>query len=96
VPGAGEETRAVGGVVVSVKYVFGLARAADGRDTLTLELPPGATVFEALQRLGLSALELHAAVNGESAADGTVLRDGDEMILIPSIQGGSAVKEERP
>jgi molybdopterin converting factor small subunit len=53
-------------------------------------------VFEALQRLGLSALELHAAVNGESAADGTVLRDGDEMILIPSIQGGSAVKEERP
>ena len=47
-------------------------------------------MFEALRRLGLSALELHAAVNGESAADGTVLRDGDEMILIPSIQGGRA------
>ena len=77
-------------MVVTVKYVFGLARGADGRDTLSLELPPGATVFEALRRLGLSALELHAAVNGESAADGTVLRDGDEMILIPSIQGGRA------
>jgi sulfur carrier protein ThiS len=75
-------------VVVSVRYVFGLARAADGRDTLTLELPPGSTVFEAIRQLGLSALEIHAAVNGESAADGTVLRDGDEMILIPSIQGG--------
>lgn len=76
-------------MVVTVKYVFGLARTADGRDTLALELPAGATVFEALRRLGLSALELHAAVNGESAADGTVLRDGDEVILIPSIQGGS-------
>jgi molybdopterin converting factor small subunit len=75
-------------VVVTVKYIFGLARAVDGRDTLTLELPPGATVFEAIRQLGLSALELHAAVNGESAVDGTVLRDGDEMILIPSIQGG--------
>ena len=77
-----------GGVVVTVRYIFGLARAADGGDTLSLELPPGSTVFEALRRLGLSALELHAAVNGESAGDGTVLRDGDEMILIPSIQGG--------
>ena len=83
-------------MVVTVRYIFGLARAADGRDTLTLELPPGSTVFEALRRLGLSALELHAAVNGESAADGTVLRDGDEMILIPSIQGGRGVREEWP
>jgi len=78
----------VGGVVVTVKYIFGLTRSVDGRETLTLELPPGSTGFEAIRRLGLSALELHAAVNGESAADGTVLRDGDEMILIPSIQGG--------
>ena len=66
------------------------------RDALSLELPPGSTVFEALRRLGLSALELHAAVNGESAADGTVLRDGDEMILIPSIQGGRGELEAWP
>jgi sulfur carrier protein ThiS len=75
-------------VVVTVKYVFGLARGADGADTVALELPPGATVFEALRRLGVSALELHAAVNGASAADGTVLHDGDEVTLIPAIQGG--------
>lgn len=85
-----------GGVVVTVRYIFGLARAADGGDALSLELPPGSTVFEALRRLGLSALELHAAVNGESAADGTVLRDGDEMILIPSIQGGRGELEAWP
>ena len=80
-------------MIVTVKYIFGLARAADGRDALALELPAGATVFEALRQLGVSALELHAAVNGESAADGTVLRDGDEVILIPAIQGG---REEQP
>jgi sulfur carrier protein ThiS len=73
---------------VTVRYVFGLARAGEGRDRLTLELPGGTTVFEALQRLGVSCLELHAAVNGESAADATVLRDGDEVTLIPAIQGG--------
>ena len=76
-------------MVVTVKYVFGLARAEGGRDTLRLDLPGGATVFEALQRLGVSCLELHAAVNGESAADSTVLRDGDEVTLIPAIQGGA-------
>ncbi len=75
-------------VVVTVKYVFGLARGGDGPGGIRLELPGGATVFEAMQRLGLSALELHAAVNGESAADATVLRDGDEVTLIPAIQGG--------
>jgi sulfur carrier protein ThiS len=75
-------------MVVRVRYVFGLARGHDGRDEIRLELPGGATVFEALQRLGVSALELHAAVNGESAPDGTVLRDGDEVTLIPAIQGG--------
>jgi sulfur carrier protein ThiS len=73
---------------VRVKYVFGLACGADGRDEIRLELPGHATVFEVLQHLGLSSLELHAAVNGESAPDGTVLRDGDHLTLIPAIQGG--------
>ncbi|HEV8673568.1 MAG TPA: MoaD/ThiS family protein [Methylomirabilota bacterium] len=75
-------------MVVTVRYVFGLARRADGHDRIRLELPEGATVFESMQRLGVSCLELHAAVNGESAADATVLHDGDEVTLIPAIQGG--------
>ena len=76
-------------MVVSVTYVFGVGRGADGRDTVTLDLPGGATVFEVIQRLGVSCLELHAAVNGASATDGTVLRDGDAVALIPAIQGGA-------
>jgi sulfur carrier protein ThiS len=75
-------------VVVRVTYLFGLAQRVDGGDTLELTLPPGATLFQALRALGLSALELHAAVNGESAIDGTVLHEGDEVTLIPAIQGG--------
>lgn len=75
-------------MVVRVRYVFGLACGPDGRDGVRLELPGGATVFQAMQQLGVSALEIHAAVNGESAADATVLRDGDEVTLIPAIQGG--------
>ncbi len=75
-------------MVVRVRYVFGVGRGRAGGDEIRLELPGGATVFEAMQRLGVSSLELHAAVNGESAPDGTVLRDGDEVTLIPAIQGG--------
>ena len=75
-------------MVVTVRYVFGLARSEAGREAIRLELPAGATLFQAMQRLGVSSLELHAAVNGESAGDGTVLRDGDEVMLIPAIQGG--------
>lgn len=77
-------------MLVTVKYLFGLARGPAGCDEMRLELPRGATVFEAMQHLGVSSLELHAAVNGESAADATVLHDGDEVTLIPAIQGGAA------
>ena len=76
-----------GAMLVKVRYVFGLV-GTEGRDTVTVELQAGSTVFEAMRELGLSSLEVHAAVNGASATDGTVLHDGDEVLLIPSIQGG--------
>ena len=75
-------------MVVRVHYVFGLAPSRGGADRIALEVPPGTTVFEVLRRLGVSSLELHAAVNGASATDGTVLGEGDEVTLIPAIQGG--------
>jgi sulfur carrier protein ThiS len=76
-------------VVVRVTYLFGLQRASGRAAAVAVDLPGGTTVFEALQHLDLSRLELHAAVNGASASDGTVLRDGDEVTLIPAIQGGA-------
>ena len=74
-------------MVVTVRYVFGVARGSG--DVVTLEVGERTTVFEVLQRLGVSCLELHAAVNGASATDATVLQDGDEVALIPAIQGGA-------
>lgn len=76
-------------MVVTVRYVFGLGRGPGGGHEVRLEVPGDTTVFGVMQRLGVSGLELHAAVNGESAPDGRVLRDGDEVTLIPAIQGGA-------
>lgn len=76
-------------MVVTVRYVFGVVPTGEGGSVTRLELPRSATVFEVMQRLGVSGLELHAAVNGESATDLTVLRDGDDLTLIPAIQGGA-------
>lgn len=77
-------------MVVRVTYLFGLQGASGRAATVAVDLPGGATVFEALQHLDLSRLELHAAVNGASASDTTVLREGDEVTLIPAIQGGAS------
>ncbi len=84
-PAAGAVTS--GSVRIRVRYIFGL-READRDRPQRLNLPPGTTVFEVLRQLGLSALELLPAVNGETVPDGAVLHDGDELILIPAIQGG--------
>jgi sulfur carrier protein ThiS len=88
-PMAPAETPLTGGtdVRVRVRYIFGL-RDRDGERERTLVLPARTTVFEVLQMLGLSALELLPAVNGETVPDGSVLADGDELLLIPAIQGG--------
>ena len=72
---------------VRVTYLFGL-RDRERDSVRTLDVPAGTTVFQIMQELGLSGLELHPAVNGRSVPDATVLEDGDELILIPGIQGG--------
>lgn len=74
-------------MTVRVRYLFGL-RDRERENQRTLELAAGTTVFEVLQQLGLSSLELHPAVNGRSVPDTAALQDGDELILIPGIQGG--------
>lgn len=72
-------------MTVRLRYLFGLS-ARDG--VQALEVPAGTTVFEVMQQLGLSTLELHPAINGRSVPDTATLQDGDELVLIPGIQGG--------
>ena len=75
--------------------LFAQLRLQSGTASVTLELPEGATVSTALDRFfadypGLSPYRptLLSAVDLDYAAPGQPLRDGQEIALIPPVQGG--------
>jgi molybdopterin synthase catalytic subunit len=76
--------------------LFASYREAAGRGHFDLELPPGATVRDAIDRI-LSAHPLIAegrqvviAKNREYVGVDAPLGDGDELALIPPVSGGDA------
>ena len=75
---------------VCVRLFAGLRERA-GTDELELELPDGACVRDALERLGdvIDGAPVVLAVNRTYADDGDPLRPGDEVALIPPVSGGS-------
>jgi molybdopterin converting factor subunit 1 len=79
-------------VEVTVR-LFAMLRERAGAPELTLELPDGACVRDALASEPLAALAggipLVMAVNREYADGGRVLDAGDELALIPPVSGGS-------
>jgi MoaE-MoaD fusion protein len=79
-------------VEVTVR-LFAMLRERAGAPELTLELPEGSRVSEALASEPLSALAdgipLVMAVNREYADGEQVLDAGDELALIPPVSGGS-------
>lgn len=83
-------------VHIRVLY-FAVFRERLRSDGETQELPDGATVDAALAALGrrhpaIRGLlpSVKAAVNQEIAPPGRVLRDGDELAIIPPVAGGVA------
>src|SRR5829696_8744859 len=73
-----------------------MLRERAGARELTLSLPDGARVSDALAALRDVAppeLPLVMAVNREYARDDRVLDPGDELALIPPVSGGSGVSE---
>jgi molybdopterin converting factor subunit 1 len=72
--------------------LFAMLRERAGARQLTIELPDGARVRDALDTLGdLAAdLPLVMAVNREYAPEDHVLDPGDELALIPPVSGGEA------
>jgi molybdopterin synthase catalytic subunit len=72
--------------------LFAMLRERAGARELTLDLPDGARVGDALEALGSLAegLPLVMAVNREYAAADQVLDPGDELALIPPVSGGEA------
>src|SRR3954447_18674940 len=76
---------------VTVK-LFAMLRERAGVRELTLELPEGARVRDALASLGdlAAGLPLVMAINREYADDDAVLSPDDELALIPPVSGGEA------
>ncbi len=70
--------------------LFAMLRERAGAGEVVLDLPEGARVDDALQRLGELAegLPLVMAVNREYAPTDRVLVAGDELALIPPVSGG--------
>ena len=69
-----------------------MLRERAGSREVTLDLPEGARVRDALDSLGglADGLPLVMAVNREYAPEDQVLDAGDELALIPPVSGGSA------
>lgn len=79
---------------------FGPARDFAPKDGVELDIPEGASVKDALQKLVEKFPTLkdplarwRIAVNAEYADLTTALKDGDEMALIPPVSGGLVTKE---
>jgi MoaE-MoaD fusion protein len=76
-------------VEVTVR-LFAMLRERAGTGSVTLELPEGARVRDALDSLSELAegIPLVMAVNREYASEDHVLGAGDELALIPPVSGG--------
>ena len=72
--------------------LFAQLRERAGTSELSIELPEGARVKDAIDELGDLAGELPVvmAVNREYAPEDQVLDPGDELALIPPVSGGSS------
>lgn len=56
----------------------------------SVQLNPGASVADALERLGIPRSHVHlVSVNGEMEPDhARLLKDGDEVVVFPPVAGG--------
>jgi molybdopterin converting factor subunit 1 len=78
--------------------LFAMLRERAGTNSVTVEVPEGATVGEALDAVGrehglgelIAAMPVVMAVNREYADDGDPLSAGDELALIPPVSGGDS------
>ena len=71
--------------------LFAALRERVGAPELVLELPDGALVGDALERLAgvTDGIPAVLAVNREYADRGAALHEGDEVALIPPVSGGA-------
>jgi MoaE-MoaD fusion protein len=79
-------------MVVTIR-LFAVLRERAGASEIELDLPEGARVRDAIERLDALAggLPLVMAINRDFADADSELRAGDELALIPPVSGGEAV-----
>ncbi len=77
--------------------LFAVLRERAGAGEVTLDLPAGARVGDAVAALGemVAGLPLVMAVNREYAPSDRVLDPGDELALIPPVSGGERAATHR-
>jgi molybdopterin synthase catalytic subunit len=76
--------------------LFAMLRERAGRDTISVEVPDGGTVRDAITAVGsecglgelIAAMPVVMAVNREYADEHHALAAGDELALIPPVSGG--------
>ena len=73
---------------------FGILKESLGSEPFALELPRGATVADLIARLGAQApavetLGIAVSVNAEYAERKQILRENDEIGLLPPVSGGA-------
>jgi|CZKL01.1.fsa_nt_gi molybdopterin synthase catalytic subunit/molybdopterin converting factor small subunit len=80
---------------------FGVLKDWFGASHSTLELPEGATVADLLLKLqsdrparSLNLRGIAVSVNAEYAQSTQILKDGDEVGLLPPVSGGAAADED--
>ncbi|MBC7223097.1 MAG: MoaD/ThiS family protein [Anaerolineae bacterium] len=74
---------------VTVHIHGGLLRYTGGVAQMDLDLPEGATVADAMARVGVPSEEVFTTVvNRKIVPEDTVLQDGDRLDLVPPIPGG--------
>jgi len=80
------------GMVVTIR-LFAMLRERAGAGEIELDLPDGARVRDALDRLDdlAGGLPLVMAINRDYADADSELRPGDELALIPPVSGGQTV-----
>ena len=73
--------------------LFAMLRERAGANEVTVELPEGARVRDAIAALGglADGMPLVMAVNREYAPEDAVLDAGDELALIPPVSGGDVI-----
>jgi molybdopterin synthase catalytic subunit/molybdopterin converting factor small subunit len=82
--------------VIKVRLIcFGVLKEWLGEAESTVELPEGATVAKLLEHLSAHKPSPHkrgiaVSVNAEFASATQILRDGDEVGLLPPVSGGSS------